>query len=305
MCRAGFSSAGRWHVSQAVQQMVAVMASHAAVVGVASDTAIAAVEAAFGNRSVDATFMTACAKARASEACYEVTRIAHQLHGAIGYTREHDLHRFTRRLWTWRDADGDEGYWQERVGAAAIRGERGRPVAASGGRAECEAGARGLCQSTTDTGPGALHAATRRRIHRCPADRVAPVWPHAGEEAQVAGRGAVRSPTTSVPLARQSRGSACPDSRPGPGTAQGDSRGGPTDPPSRHSLASARASMPGTGKARRRFTRRPKQASMWRSFGCCLTPVPRSMRFRRPTAMRGHHCAWRRGISGTPRSWRR
>ncbi len=105
---------------QAVQQMVAVMASHAAVVGVASDTAIAAVETAFDNRSVDATFTTACAKARASEACYEVTRIAHQLHGAIGYTREHDLQRFTRRLWTWRDADGDEGYWQAQVGTLAI-----------------------------------------------------------------------------------------------------------------------------------------------------------------------------------------
>ncbi len=106
---------------QAVQQMVAVMASHAAVVGVAADTAIAAVEATLSGDSGDATFAVACAKARASEACYEVTRIAHQLHGAIGYTREHDLHRFTRRLWAWRDADGDEGYWQQRVGSMAIR----------------------------------------------------------------------------------------------------------------------------------------------------------------------------------------
>ena len=106
---------------QAVQQMVAVMASHAAVVGVASDTAIAAVEAATEGGASGVGFKVACAKARASEACYEVTRIAHQLHGAIGYTREHDLQRFTRRLWAWRDADGDEGYWQERVGAAAIR----------------------------------------------------------------------------------------------------------------------------------------------------------------------------------------
>jgi len=106
---------------QAVQQLVAVMASHAAVVGVAADTAIAAVEAALGGGGGDATFMAACAKARASEASYEVTRIAHQLHGAIGYTREHDLHRFTRRLWAWRDADGDEGYWQQRVGSMAIR----------------------------------------------------------------------------------------------------------------------------------------------------------------------------------------
>ncbi len=105
---------------QAVQQMVAVMASHTAVVGVAADTAIAAVEAALDDRSTDAAFMTACAKARASEACYEVTRIAHQLHGAIGYTREHDLQRFTRRLWTWRDADGDEGYWQAQVGTLAV-----------------------------------------------------------------------------------------------------------------------------------------------------------------------------------------
>ena len=105
---------------QAVQQLVAVMASQAAVVGVAADTAIAAVEAAFGSGGGDATFMAACAKARASEACYEVTRIAHQLHGAIGYTREHDLHRFTRRLWAWRDADGDEGYWQQMVGSMAV-----------------------------------------------------------------------------------------------------------------------------------------------------------------------------------------
>ena len=106
---------------QAVQQLVAVMASQAAVVGVAADSAIAAVETALDGGIGDATFMAACAKARASEACYEVTRIAHQLHGAIGYTREHDLHRFTRRLWAWRDADGDEGYWQMKVGSMTVR----------------------------------------------------------------------------------------------------------------------------------------------------------------------------------------
>lgn len=105
---------------QAVQQLVAVMASHAAVVGVASDTAIAAIEAATEGGASRAGFKAACAKARASETCYEVTRIAHQLHGAIGYTREHDLQRFTRRLWAWRDADGDEGYWQGKVGSMAV-----------------------------------------------------------------------------------------------------------------------------------------------------------------------------------------
>ncbi len=122
---------------QAVQQMVAVMASHTAVVGVAADTAIAAVESVLARKGGDATFMAASAKARASEACYEVTRIAHQLHGAIGYTREHDLHRFTRRLWVWRDADGDEGYWQQRVGEMAIRSGGGGlwPLLAEGGNA--------------------------------------------------------------------------------------------------------------------------------------------------------------------------
>ncbi len=105
---------------QAVQQMVAVMASQVAVVGVAADSAIAAVEAALDEEAGNADFMVACAKARASEACHEVTRIAHQLHGAIGYTREHGLHRFTRRLWAWRDVDGDEGYWQRKVGSMAV-----------------------------------------------------------------------------------------------------------------------------------------------------------------------------------------
>lgn len=123
---------------QAVQQLVAVMASHTAVVGVAADTAIAAVEATLSGDGDDATFAAACAKARASEACYEVTRIAHQLHGAIGYTREHDLHRFTRRLWAWRDADGDEGYWQQRVGSMAVEagGEGLWPLLAEG-RVSC------------------------------------------------------------------------------------------------------------------------------------------------------------------------
>jgi acyl-CoA dehydrogenase len=31
------------------------------------------------------------------------TAIAHQVHGAIGITREYSLQYFTRRLWAWRD----------------------------------------------------------------------------------------------------------------------------------------------------------------------------------------------------------
>lgn len=32
-----------------------------------------------------------------------VAHLAHQLHGAVGTTREHQLHRFTTRIWAWQD----------------------------------------------------------------------------------------------------------------------------------------------------------------------------------------------------------
>ncbi|MFC8710451.1 acyl-CoA dehydrogenase family protein [Streptomyces sp. NPDC057197] len=56
-------------------------------------------------------FAVAAAKTQASASAAEITRIAHQLHGAIGITRLHPLHLATTRLWSWRDEDGDETYW--------------------------------------------------------------------------------------------------------------------------------------------------------------------------------------------------
>jgi len=44
---------------------------------------------------------------------------AHQLHGAIGVT----LHRLTRRLWAWREADGSQRRWEETVGAEVLLGD--------------------------------------------------------------------------------------------------------------------------------------------------------------------------------------
>ena len=35
---------------------------------------------------------------------------------AIGFTKEHVLHRYTHRLWSWRDSFGDESYWAVRLG---------------------------------------------------------------------------------------------------------------------------------------------------------------------------------------------
>jgi len=68
----------------------------------------------------------AAAKIRVGEAAGEGAGIAHQVLGAIGFTREHTLHRFTQRLWAWRDDFGNESYWAVKLGAkVAAKGADG------------------------------------------------------------------------------------------------------------------------------------------------------------------------------------
>ena len=68
----------------------------------------------------------AAAKIRVGEAAGEGAAIAHQVLGAIGFTREHTLHRFTRRLWAWRDDFGNESAWAVQLGGlVAARGPDG------------------------------------------------------------------------------------------------------------------------------------------------------------------------------------
>jgi len=95
---------------QAVQHMLAQLAGQAAAASAAAD---AAVEASSGAPD---EFMVAVAKARAGEAAGKGAEIAHQVHGAMGFTREHNLHYVTRRLWSWRDEFGNEAHWQMRLG---------------------------------------------------------------------------------------------------------------------------------------------------------------------------------------------
>ena len=71
----------------------------------------------------------ASAKVRVGEAAGAGAAIAHQLHGAIGFTAEHALQRYTRRLWSWRDDFGAESHWAEELGRAVAAAGRGRPVA--------------------------------------------------------------------------------------------------------------------------------------------------------------------------------
>ncbi len=57
---------------------------------------------------------------RAREAASAGAAIATQMHGAIGFTREHRLHLFTTALWTWRDEFGGQVVWANLLGQAAL-----------------------------------------------------------------------------------------------------------------------------------------------------------------------------------------
>jgi acyl-CoA dehydrogenase len=99
---------------QAIQHNLAVVAGHVAAAGLAAGTAFRAAERG------DPTFEIAVAKARVGEAAGFAAGIAHQVHGAIGFTYEHSLHFLTRRLWSWRAEFGAEPYWAAALGRQAI-----------------------------------------------------------------------------------------------------------------------------------------------------------------------------------------
>jgi acyl-CoA dehydrogenase len=102
---------------QAIQHNLAVLAGHVAAAGIAAEQAFRAADRG------EPDFEVAAAKVRAGEAAGVGAGIAHQAHGAIGFTYEHALHFSTRRLWSWRAEFGSESRW-------AI--ELGRRVAAAG-----------------------------------------------------------------------------------------------------------------------------------------------------------------------------
>lgn len=110
---------------QAVQQSLAVMACEVRAVEAAA-AALAARLDAVGLDPSAAGFEIAAAKLRANRAVGVVTSIAHQVHGAIGFTDEYDLHRVTIPLMRWRGAHGNDAFWARRLGQqAAAFGGRG------------------------------------------------------------------------------------------------------------------------------------------------------------------------------------
>jgi acyl-CoA dehydrogenase len=102
---------------QAVQHNLALLAGHVAAAGIAAEQAFVAADRGEPRLAV------AAAKVRAGEAAGIGAGIAHQAHGAIGFTYEHSLHFSTRRLWSWRAEFGSESTWAQVLGrAVAARG---------------------------------------------------------------------------------------------------------------------------------------------------------------------------------------
>ena len=100
---------------QAVQHNLAALAGEVAAAGAAADAASEAI-ATHGIAAERAVAETAIAKLRVGEAAGTGAAIAHQVHGAMGFTYEHTLHHSTRRLWSWREEFGNETYWAIRIG---------------------------------------------------------------------------------------------------------------------------------------------------------------------------------------------
>ncbi|PQM26991.1 acyl-CoA dehydrogenase [Sphingopyxis lindanitolerans] len=99
---------------QAIQQNLAVLAGQAALCRAAADMAAHALFVPGGQVTV------AMAKARVGEAAALAAHVAHQVHGAIGFTGEYDLHLYSRRILAWREECGSEAQWHDIVGQACL-----------------------------------------------------------------------------------------------------------------------------------------------------------------------------------------
>ncbi|GEN35444.1 MULTISPECIES: acyl-CoA dehydrogenase family protein [Aneurinibacillus] len=99
---------------QAIQQQLAVLAGEVSAASIVTDFAVYAFESEYAKEEI------MIAKIRVGNAVSTAVPIAHQVHGAIGFTDEYPLHHSTRRLWSWRDEFGTESEWANDLGEMII-----------------------------------------------------------------------------------------------------------------------------------------------------------------------------------------
>lgn len=106
---------------QAVQNNLARLAGEAAAATAAAGSAADALVGEPAHWDDGIFLETAAAKIRCAEAVESGMAIAHQVHGAIGLTREHVLHRFSLRAQDWSSDFGEPEYWAVLLGQRVAR----------------------------------------------------------------------------------------------------------------------------------------------------------------------------------------
>ena len=99
---------------QAIQHQIAEMAVELA----ASNAALASLNNY--NETIPKLEDIAILKIRAGIAAGKLIAVSHQVHGAMGFTKEYELAYFTKNLNSWRNDFGSEAYWQELLGKSFL-----------------------------------------------------------------------------------------------------------------------------------------------------------------------------------------
>ena len=148
---------------QVIQHDLARLAEQAAAAQCAALNAARAADMEGGAEAAE--FEIAAAKLRANMAVAPATTIAHQVHGAIGFTLEHPLHHFTQRLFAWRSEFGNDRYWSTILGNT-LRGLGGAglwPFLTARGDRQVVAGQ--AVDHSEDTGAGIAMHGTESQTH--------------------------------------------------------------------------------------------------------------------------------------------
>ncbi len=104
--------------NQAIQHQLAVLAGEVACSYAATTTAMRDLPSIHKCEAFKSEFSAAVAKIITSDAVKSGASIAHQVHGAIGFTYEYPLNFATRRMWAWRSEAGSSTEWARLLGKA-------------------------------------------------------------------------------------------------------------------------------------------------------------------------------------------